>query len=149
MALLRSPGLRDQLSSLIATDGSECKLAEDSPLIRVGVAFSDANGTHLSEEFICSAIASLDFAMGPTAILDSPRIRVSDLPQADVDEVVRRVAQRAVPEGEVLDEPTVNARLGVLVEDIAYFRRQAVDTGILARTNDGARYMRQPNETGE
>lgn len=62
------------------------------------------------------------------------------LPVRWVDDVVAAVARRVVRPGEAVAESALNERLRMFVLDAAFFHRHAVDTGVLRRAPDGARY---------
>lgn len=57
-----------------------------------------------------------------------------------VDDVVAAVARRVVRPGEAVAESALNGWLRMFVLDAAFFHRHAVDTGVLRRALDGARY---------
>ena len=61
------------------------------------------------------------------------------LPVRWVDDVVAAVARRVVRPGEAVAESALNGWLRMFVLDAAFFRRHAVDTGVLRRAPDGAR----------
>jgi len=65
---------------------------------------------------------------------------VPDLPVRWVDDVVAAVARRVVRPGEAVAESALNGWLRMFVLDAAFFHRHAVDTGVLRRAPDGARY---------
>ncbi|MDO5634165.1 MAG: DUF2087 domain-containing protein [Micrococcus sp.] len=144
LALLRNPKLRRSLGAVLAGTA----IANDADTLRpataLGAVTLTADGTpHLDETFLRDTIAGLDAALSPLAVLDGERIDVVELAEADVDEAVARVARRVVGSEERVSEENLNGRLALFVEDVAFFRRHAVDLGVLDRELDGSAYWRR------
>lgn len=73
--------------------------------------------------------------VGRISALPAEASRRQELSNAIVRTVFDRLpARRSVP------EETLNAALAMFVEDVALVRRDAVDTGVLRRSPDGAAY---------
>ncbi len=77
--------------------------------------------------------------------------RISALPteassrQELSNSIVRTVFDR-LPTRRSVPEETLNAALAMFVEDVALVRCDAVDTGVLSRSPDGAAYRSRPGE---
>ncbi|MCG7423157.1 DUF2087 domain-containing protein [Micrococcus sp. ACRRV] len=145
VALLRNPRIRRALGALLtgsevaASDRGALKAAES-----VGLTRADDDDTPvLQEAFLADAVAALDRALGPLAVLDGGRIRVGDLPHGEVDAAVGAVVERVLSPGERVREATLNDRLALFVVDVAFFRRHAYDLGLVDRELDGSAYWRR------
>ncbi|MDD7944731.1 DUF2087 domain-containing protein [Microbacterium sp. NE2HP2] len=138
--MLRSPRLRVAFADLIGPTPSASVDGESEAFVRSGVAERADDGVRLSESFLDDALAALDAQLGALAVLQGPRISAVDLALDELDPAVAAVARRVVSAGEQVTEPALNERLSMFVTDAAFFRRHAVDTGVLERTADGAVY---------
>ncbi|WP_323986014.1 DUF2087 domain-containing protein [Microbacterium plantarum] len=138
--MLRSPRLRGAFTDLIGSTPSASVDRESEAFVRSGIAERTDDGVRLNESFLDDALAALDAQLGPLAVLQGSRISAGDLALDELDSAVAAVARRVVGAGEQVTEPALNERLSVFVTDVAFFRRHAVDTGVLERTADGALY---------
>ncbi|MDQ1215803.1 DUF2087 domain-containing protein [Microbacterium arborescens] len=138
--MLRSPRLRVAFADLIGPAPSASVDGESEAFIRSGIAERTDDGVRLSESFLDDALAALDAQLGALAVLQGSRISAGDLALDELDPAVAAVARRVVSAGERVSEPALNERLSMFVTDAAFFRRHAVDTGVLERTADGALY---------
>lgn len=143
LAMLRNPRLRRSLGAVLAGTAT----AEDAGPLRGAASLGAVqildDGTPLFvEAFLGDLVADLDRALGPLAVLDGEHIDAKDLALDDVDDAVRAVAQRVLAEGERVTEADLNGRLGLFVQDVAFFRRHAVDLGVYERAADGSAYWR-------
>ncbi|MFS0712267.1 DUF2087 domain-containing protein [Microbacterium sp. 2P01SA-2] len=138
--MLRSTRLRVAFAELIGPTPTASAGEQSEAFVRSGIAERADGGVRLSESFLDEALAALDARLGPLAVLQGSRISAGDLALDELDPAVAAVARRVVGEGERVTEPALNERLGMFVTDAAFFRRHAVDTGVLERTADGALY---------
>lgn len=143
LAMLRNPRLRRSLGAVFAGTAT----AEDASALRgaasLGVVELPDDGAPLFvESFLGEVVADLDRALGPLAVLDGEQIDVKDLALSEVDDAVRAVAVRVLDAGEQVNESELNGRLGLFVQDVAFFRRHAVDLGVYERAADGSAYRR-------
>lgn len=74
--------------------------------------------------------------------------RISDLPieankRRELSNAIVRTAFDRLPSRRSISEETLNAALAMFVEDVALVRRDAVDSGVLVRSSDGAAYRLQ------
>lgn len=140
VAMLRREQHRDAIGQMLQAPVSKDAHPALTGLVKAGVAEQQDDTVTVSESFLEEAQQALERALGPVAILDAERISVGDLKQGEVDATVAAVARRVLAPGERVSEAALNERLRTLVVDFAFFRRHAVDTGVLARTADGAMY---------
>ncbi|MGU3358013.1 DUF2087 domain-containing protein [Microbacterium sp. M4A5_1d] len=138
--MLRSPRLRGAFTDLIGSTPSASVDGESEAFVRSGIAERTDDGVRLSDSFLDDALAALDAQLAALAVLQGPRICAGDLALDELDSAVAAVARRLVTAGEPVSEPALNERLSMFVTDAAFFRRHAVDTGVLERTADGALY---------
>lgn len=90
------------------------------------------------------ALLSEDAPTGrPPRFLDADG-RITRVPRGDAErrDLFARVIDRIISPDEVLDEPTVSARIGALHDDVTSLRRDLVDAGFLDRATDGSAYRR-------
>ena len=106
------------------------------------VEIPDDGAPLVVESFLGEVVADLDRALGPLAVLDGERIDAKDLALSDVDDAVRAVAGRVLGADERVTESELNGRLGLFVQDVAFFRRHAFDLGVYERAADGSAYWR-------
>lgn len=143
LAMLRNPRLRRSLGAVFAGTATP----EDAGPLRgaasLGAVEMSGDGTPLFvESFLGDVVADLDRTLGPLAVLDGERIDVKDLALDAVDDAVRAVAVRVLAPGERVGEAELNGRLGLFVQDVAFFRRHAFDLGVYERAADGSAYWR-------
>lgn len=138
--MLRSPRLRVAFAELIGPTPTASAVEQSEAFVRSGVAERADGGVRLSESFLDEALAALDAQLGPLTALQGSRISAGDLALDELDPAVAAVARRVVGAGERVTEAALNERLSMFVTDAAFFRRHAVDTGVLERTADGALY---------
>lgn len=85
----------------------------------------------------------LQVLQGPAALLEFPRI--ARMPAGDAERhplsvrIVEIVFDR-LGAGRPVPEAVLNAGIAMFAEDVAIVRRDAVDLGVVARTDDGAAY---------
>ena len=114
--------------------------AVTGPLRQIGWIGEDGV---LSNDGLTAAAQDIRLLLGDTAVLATSRI--TQMPPdgeeriALLDAVVGRVFENMGPRPQ-LSEPELNARLAMLVDEVAVFRRYAVDYGLLERSQDGSRY---------
>lgn len=140
VSMLRNPQLRDAFAEVIGSSPSDSDDARLDAFVRSGIAERAEGRMLLSAGFLDVSLAALDAQLGPLAVLQGERISVGDLAADELDATVAAVARRVVSAGERVSEPALNERLSMFVSDVAFFRRHAVDTGVLERTADGALY---------
>lgn len=140
VAMLRNPQLRAAFAQVIGSSPFDSDDARLDAFVRSGIAERADGRMLLSATFLNASLAALDAQLGPLAVLQGQRISVGDLASDELDATVAAVARRMVGAGERVSEPALNERLSMFVSDVAFFRRHAVDTGVLERTADGALY---------
>lgn len=141
LALLRNPAARRAVGAVLAERPEDAAAGALRGAESVGLVRRDDAGVPvLDEAFLADAVASLDRALSGRAVLDGARIDLPDVPQAEVDGLVADVARRVLAPGETIAERELNGRLGLFVEDVAFFRRHAVDIGVHTRAADGSAY---------
>ena len=153
LTMLRTPKLRRAFVRVLAaqdasdTDGAQATSgtvgtagAVTGPLRQIGWIGEDGV---LSNDGLTAAAQDIRLRLGDTAVLATSRI--TQMPPdgeeriALLDAVVGRVFENMGPRPQ-LSEPELNARLAMLVDEVAVFRRYAVDYGLLERSQDGSRY---------
>ena len=142
IAMLRRPQLRSAIAEVLAGDAPSDDGALLANVAKIGFVEADGGGYRVNEQFLNASLEALDTELGPLAVLGGERIVVGDLRRNEVDAVVASVARRVLDPGEQITEGALNERLHMFVVDVAFFRRRAVDTGVVARTADGLRYWR-------
>ncbi|MDD7961939.1 DUF2087 domain-containing protein [Microbacterium thalli] len=140
VAMLRNPQLRVAFAEVIGPSPSDSDDPRVDAFMRSGIAERAEGRMLLSAAFLDASLAALDAQLGPLAVLQGQRISIGDLASDELDSTVAAVARRVVSAGERVSEPALNERLSMFVSDVAFFRRHAVDTGVLERTADGALY---------
>lgn len=140
VSMLRNPQLRDAFAEVIGSSPSDSDDARLDAFVRSGIAERAEGRMLLSATFLDASLAALDAQLGPLAVLQGQRISIGDLAADELDATVAAVARRVVSAGERVSETALNERLSMFVSDVAFFRRHAVDTGVLERTADGALY---------
>lgn len=98
----------------------------------------------VSDRFLAEALDALEEELGPLSVLRGDAISLGDLAPGEVDSSVAAVARRVLGEGERITEGALNERLRMFVGDVAFFRRHAVDTGVIEREPDGSWYWLAP-----
>lgn len=80
---------------------------------------------------------------GPSRFLGTDG-RIARIPRANSDHraLFALIIDRVITADEVLDEPTVSARIALLHDDVTSLRRDLVDAGFLLRTPTGSEYRR-------
>lgn len=141
LSVLRTPKLRGRLAAVI-TARSDADRAEamQGPLNQLG--WLDAKGG-FSVDGLGRAMDDLKDLMGESGILRMHRIGA--MPQNEPERIalLRRIYARVFDNTGVrgwLSEPELNARLAMLVDNVAETRRYGIDYGIVSRTDDGTRY---------
>lgn len=91
---------------------------------------------------------SIELLLTDRAILHIGRIE--DLPveagkRREVSNAIVRIVFDRLPARRSISEETLNAALAMFVEDVALVRRDAVDSGVLTRSSDGASYGLVPS----
>lgn len=144
LSLLRSPKSAPLVSRLAAGELVDADERLAGNLVQSGLAVAEDGGLRLAPDVLGQALAALDPAAQLEALLATPRIALAGRAPGSVNGLVHAVVTRCVRDGEVLSEAQVNERLSVLVEDVAFFRRHAVDLDILRRKSDGTAYWLSP-----
>ncbi|WP_150420129.1 DUF2087 domain-containing protein [Microbacterium radiodurans] len=139
--MLRADRLRAAFAEVLSGSAAAGDPRFDG-FVSSGVADRVDGRVVLSEAFVRDAVAALDARLGALAVLGGERIAVSDLPIDGVDAAVAAVARRVIEPGERVAESALNERLRMFVADPAFFRRRAVDMGVLDRAPDGSLYWR-------
>lgn len=145
LTVLRTPKLRKRFAQILtsadeAHEGQGAVAAVTGPFAQLSWLQDD--GT-LSNAGLAQAADDIKQLLGDDAVLLTTRI--SDMP---TDESSRIALLRAIfsrvfentAHRQRLTEGELNARLAMLVDEVALFRRYAVDYGILARCDDGSQY---------
>lgn len=159
LTMLRTPKLRQMLVRVLAVQDDQdtrnntanaanaaastiipTTITVEGPLRQLSWLHDD--GT-LSNEDLTAAADDIKLLLGDTAILEMPRI--TQLPSDNASRIrilttiIERVFTNLGPRPQ-LSEPELNARLAMLVDEVAVIRRYAVDYGILKRSPDGSVY---------
>lgn len=140
--MLRAPHLRSAFADLLTGTPDVDRADAYEPFISGGVAERLGDGIRLKPDVVPAALAALDVQLSPLGVIAGARIALSEVAPSAVDATVAAVAHRVVRDGERVSERVLNDRLGLFVDDVAFFRRHAVDTGVLDRERDGASYWR-------
>ncbi len=80
---------------------------------------------------------------GPAALLEFDRIARMPVPDDQRHPLSVRIVElvfERLGTGRPVPEPVLNAAIAMFAEDVAIVRRDAVDLGVLVRTDDGASY---------
>lgn len=80
---------------------------------------------------------------GPAALLEFGRIARMPVPDDQRHPLSVRIVElvfERLGTGRPVPEPVLNAAIAMFAEDVAIVRRDAVDLGVLVRTDDGASY---------
>lgn len=150
LTMLRTPKLRHAFVRVLAaqdasdggSDDAAAAVAATGPLRQIGWIGEDGM---LSNDGLSAAAQDIRLLLGDTAVLATSRI--TRMPPdgeeriALLDAIVGRVFENVGPRPQ-LSEPELNARLAMIVDEVAVFRRYAVDYGLLERSQDGSRYWR-------
>lgn len=118
-----------------ATTGSDV-----GPLSRIDWLRADGE---VDVPTIRATVDALTLLRSSEVILQVPRLEV--LPPQEQERlavsgrIARMVFERLGPD-RVLSESELNAAIAMIAPDVALVRRDAVDTGVLTRTADGAQY---------
>lgn len=139
-AMLRRPRTCTAIGELLASGEVPAGDPELGNLVKLGFAREEAGRIRVSDEFLRDGQDALERYLSPEGVLQGELIDVPNLPARRVDDVVAAVARRIVRPGEAIAESALNERLRMFVLDVAFFRRHAVDTGVLRRSPDGTRY---------
>lgn len=141
LSVLRTPKLRERLAAVLqARSDEERAAAMQGPLSRL--SWLDARDG-FSVDGLGQAMDTLGDLMGESGILGMRRIAA--MPQNEPERValLRRIYARVFDNTgprRWLTEPELNARLAMLVDNVAETRRYGIDYGIVERADDGARY---------
>lgn len=147
LTALRTPKLREQLAWILAAaDTNDTADTNASRPIVTGpfaqLSWLGNDGTFSNAE-LTQATNAIKRLLGDDALLLTHRI--SDMPTDESERItlLRAIFSRVFENTgrrQRLTESELNARLAMLVEEVALFRRYAVDYGILARCEDGSQY---------
>ena len=138
-SMLAVPKLRAQLAQRLAAE-SAAESAAGGALDQLD--WLDTSG-NVDVPLLRATAEDLLAMIGPTAVLDTPRI--TELPAQEDDRIalscrVVEIVFDRVGRSRALTEPELNAGIMMLCRDHALVRRDAVDSGFLQRSPDGARY---------
>ncbi|WP_336697587.1 DUF2087 domain-containing protein [Curtobacterium sp. USHLN213] len=134
VAVLASPSLRSAIVGGAALDDRT----------RAAVAAFDWVGDDGPDTPLLGRTAQdLQRLQGPAALLEFDRIARMPVPDDQRHPLSVRIVElvfERLGTGRPVPEPVLNAAIAMFAEDVAIVRRDAVDLGVLVRTDDGASY---------
>lgn len=148
VAALLNPDLRAALAEVTSAPLSEARRARSiARLAEFGLVRREGDTWVFADAELRSILSENApvKATGPARFLDADgRIDRYPLRDADRGDLLRHVADAALPPGEVWSESEVNERLEAWAPggDVAVLRRYLVDAGLLERTRSGSEYAR-------
>ena len=128
--------------SLAVTDLTSKERRHLDALVRAGLA-SINDDTASEVDAFSSLLQRTQAASGVDRFVRDGRIEIWPAKPDDRMAVMRWAAERALPQGESLDERSVTERLGELWRDPVALRRDLFDSGLIHRTQDGSSYWRE------
>lgn len=150
LTMVRTPKLRRQLADLLSASDDRCDesthtnaaptIPEGSPLRRLSWVTDDGM---IAIDRLAQEADDIKMLLSDDAILLMPPITAMPPRNEDRIALLRAVCTRVFDTTGVrnrLTEAEFNARLAMLVTDVATFRRYAVDYGVVRRSDDGAQY---------
>lgn len=140
IAMLRRPQNREAISRVLSSPQQGADDPLIAGLIKIGFAEVGNSGVGFREKFLSESLRAVDEHLGSLEILLGNKIDANELQHEKIDSTVAAVIRRVLDADERIPEHILNERLRMFVLDIAFFRRHAVDTGVLERTQDGAMY---------
>ena len=143
-AMLSAPKLRAGIGRLLA--GADAPEAADvrGPLSRLDWLGADGqvDAAALRETAEALALMRSDQAILEVGRLDGIPVRTEE--SREVSSRIARLVFDRVGPTRTLTEPELNAAIAMFAKDVALVRRDAVDSGILTRSADGASYRLAP-----
>ncbi|MGQ4496915.1 DUF2087 domain-containing protein [Dermabacteraceae bacterium P13101] len=138
--VLCAPRLRAALVAVLQGGSTE-----STPVRQL--SFVDSEGG-LDTEALLTLRAALNDALGPESVFERGRLELPVSAEARLPLSERACREAFARNGwDSCTEPQLNAALGMLVDDVALARRDCVDTGLLERDTQGARYrLARPSE---
>lgn len=144
LSMLATPKLRRALGDQLAGRGTSEDPGVRGPLSRIGWIQENGDVDLATVRAMSDSVALM---RSSAAILEVPLFE--ELPEKAEERIA--VSQRIVGlvfdrlgTGRAVGEPELNAALAMVTKDVAVVRRDAVDSGMLTRTPDGAQYRLAP-----
>lgn len=140
VSMLSAPALRRVLGRQLAGDGAPEDPAQRGPLSRLDWLGPDGE---VDVEALRGMVDALTLMRSDRAVLAVPRldgIPVKTEESREVSGQIARLVFERVGPGRTLGEAELNAAIAMFAADVALVRRDAVDSGVLERTADGAAY---------
>jgi len=142
--MLSAPKLRRGLGKILAGDGSPEEPGVRGPLSRLDWLAEDGEVDVAALQEITAVLSLL---RSGNAILEMDRLDGIPAKTEDSREVSGRIARivfERVGAERTLTEAELNTAIAMFAADVALVRRDAVDSGVLTRTPDGAAYRLAP-----
>lgn len=140
VSMLSAPALRRALGRRLAGDDSTEEPSMPEPLSRLGWLGPEGE---VDVEALRDMADALALMRSDRAILAVPRldgIPVKTEESREVSGQIARLVLERVGRERTLSEAELNAAIAMFAADVALVRRDAVDSGVLERTADGAAY---------
>ena len=134
VAVLASPSLRSAIVGGAALDGRTSAAV---------AAFDWVGDDGPDTPLLGRTAQDLQRLQGPAALLEFDRIARMPVPDDQRHPLSVRIVElvfERLGTGRPVPEPVLNAAIAMFAEDVAIVRRDAVDLGVLVRTDDGASY---------
>jgi len=144
-SLLATPKLRVGLGARLSGAAASATVASEGPSVSGPLSridWLDAQG-EVDLAAVREVADALTLMRSDRAILEVPPLDGIPVKTEESREVSGRIAQlvfERVGRDRVLSESELNAAIAMFVSDVALVRRDAVDSGVLTRTADGASY---------
>ncbi|MCC8909159.1 DUF2087 domain-containing protein [Curtobacterium sp. GD1] len=134
VAVLASPSLRSAIVGGAALDGRTSAAV---------AAFDWVGDDGPDTPLLGRTAQDLQRLQGPAALLEFDRIARMPVPDDQRHPLSVRIVElvfERLGTGRPVPESVLNAAIAMFAEDVAIVRRDAVDLGVLVRTDDGASY---------
>lgn len=134
VAVLASPSLRSAIVGGAALDGRTSAAV---------AAFDWVGDDGPDTPLLGRTAQDLQRLQGPAALLEFDRIARMPVPDDQRHPLSVRIVELVFARlgtGRPVPESVLNAAIAMFAEDVAIVRRDAVDLGVLVRTDDGASY---------
>lgn len=144
LSMLAAPKLRRALGEQLAGGCPSDDPSVRGPLSRLDWLPGDGE---IDVESVREMTAALSVMRSPAAILEVGRLESLPERAAERIAVSRRLVGLVLDRlgtGRAISEAELNAALAMVTKDVALVRRDAVDSGLLTRTADGAQYHLAP-----
>ncbi|MCH4209131.1 DUF2087 domain-containing protein [Bifidobacterium sp.] len=137
--LLRTPKLRTAVASALGSDPEPASLPLNAPLNQISWLSCTRND---SVRALAHAKSDIEDLLSAESILLCERISVMPHNARQREQIIQTVFERvfAYSSHSWLTEAELNAKLSMLVEDVAGIRRYGVDRNIIERTANGRKY---------